>query len=96
MFNGEAWVPIGSGGGVMRVEHVEDLPSDSPVGTLATVNNQYKKEYNVIDKFTLSDSYLNNEDPIPVKRWITKTAYSWPSNVNGAIILVSLNPSIFC
>ena len=96
MFNGEAWVPIGSGGGVMRVEHVEDLPSDSPVGTLATVNNQYKKEYNVIDKFTLSDSYLNNEDPIPVKRWITKTAYSWPSNVNGAILLVSLNPSIFC
>lgn len=96
MFNGEAWVPIGSGGGVMRVEHIEDLPSDSPVGTLATVNNQDKKEYNVIDKFTLSDSYLNNEDPIPVKRWITKTAYSWPSNVNGAMLLTSLNPSIYC
>lgn len=90
-YNGEEWIPIsssGGGSGIIAVESLADLPEDAEIGSLASVNHQYTKEYNIVDKFTLSDSCITNTNPVPIKHWTPKNKINWPSNVSCELVLV--------
>lgn len=81
-YNGEEWIPIsggGSGSGIIAVESLEDLPEDAEIGSLASVNYQYTKEFEVIDEFKLEDSYLMEENAKPIKKFLIKDSYKWPT-----------------
>lgn len=96
-YDGEDWIPSagGQGSGITTVETEADLPEDSPVGTLATVNKQVTEQYHVINEFKVSDSFLTNENPIPIKRFNTKSQYDYPVNMDGCYIFTGISDSLF-
>lgn len=95
-YNGEAWIPIsgGSGSGIIAVESLADLPEDAEIGSLASVNYQYTKEFEVIDEFKLEDSYLMEENAKPIKKFLIKDSYNWPTNITGNYAIIGTHPSL--